>query len=131
MRLEQTVLHAAAQGGDTEMVTKLLDMGVAPDTPDYFQNIPLFEALDRQYFQVAEILLNHEASINSVNCAGNSPLMYFCYHGNVTMAMDLVKRGADVNVTDKRGCSPLWYAIAGQAKVKRRSKVKRNPTSFL
>jgi len=52
---------------------------------------------------------NEVFNINWCDENGWNPLMIAAYHGNLRAIKTLVKKGADINVTNKRGTSPLMY----------------------
>ena len=77
-----TCLHAAAQGGQIEVVSKLLAVG-AKENQDY---------------------------VNTRNNSGTTPLMRTCYNGHMNVATYLVKHGANIHLQDKNGNTCLHYA---------------------
>ena len=88
-----TCLHAAAEGGHVEVVSKLLAVG-AKENPDY---------------------------VNAPNHSGSTPLMVTCSNGHVNIATYLVEHGANIHLQDKNGDTCLHYAVKrGHVKVVRK-----------
>ncbi len=73
----------------------------------------LLHAARQGYIQSAEALLDGGADIDKTQAGDNtSPLLTAVINGQFDMAMMLIKRSADPNVTAKNnGVSPLWAAV--------------------
>jgi hypothetical protein len=70
---------------------------------------PLVVALARKHFQTAE-LLRHSGADPNVQCyKENTPLHSAAHYGDVEMVQVLLDLGADVNVRNERGETPLYY----------------------
>ena len=89
-----TCLHAAAQGGQIEVVSKLLAVG-AKENSDY---------------------------VNTRNNSGTTPLMITCYYGHMNVATYLVEHGANIHLQDKNGNTCL-HAAAQRGHVEVASKL--------
>ena len=57
-----------------------------------------------------ELLKSHDAELNAQDNDGGTPLMKACAKGHLMAAMLLIAFGADVNLLDNAGWSPLAYA---------------------
>ena len=73
----------------------------------------LLHAARQGYIASAEALLDGGAKIDQQNAGdGTTPLLTAIINGQFDMAMMLIKRGADTNITAKNnGVSPLWAAV--------------------
>ncbi len=45
---------------------------------------------------------------------GMTPLHYAAYYGNVSVFDYLIQKGADLQVRDQRGLTPVWFTVSGQ-----------------
>jgi ankyrin repeat protein len=61
----------------------------------------LLVALDRNFFEIANLLLNRGANIEVRGRAKLTPLMYACIWNNLPFLVRLINLGADVNALDK------------------------------
>ena len=52
------------------------------------------------------------------HCASRSALHYAAGNVNYTCVVSLVTAGAEINVLDNRGCTPLHYAAASDVDAK-------------
>lgn len=65
---------------------------------------------------LAEILINHNASVNIINESGSSPLKIGVIRENIAVVTLLLENGANPNQYDKTGVTPLMYAIRNNNK---------------
>lgn len=75
-------------------------------------NIPLiYIAARNAHLDVIELLLHsHSAHVDEQVFGGYSALHLAAYHNLPSVAECLVENGANVNITDNRGCTPLLLA---------------------
>jgi len=62
-RADDTLLHAAAEGGNPALVERLLAQGAEPTVRNAFGHTPLLVALTSEHLPVATLLTQHEAPI--------------------------------------------------------------------
>eukprot|EP01102_Stenamoeba_stenopodia_P002821 TRINITY_DN1268_c0_g2_i8.p1 TRINITY_DN1268_c0_g2~~TRINITY_DN1268_c0_g2_i8.p1 ORF type:complete len:777 (-),score=178.74 TRINITY_DN1268_c0_g2_i8:51-2381(-) len=117
-----TPLHNAAAIGDFLEVERLLNLGLDPasETNDgtialhYFVSAQ-FEILEHNraiILRVLDALSRHSDLINYLNHRKESPLHYVAKtHDNTFLLHHMLKLGADPNLGDKRGNTPLHYAV--------------------
>ena len=108
-------LERAASEGDLKTVKELLARGAKPDTPhpgheDTYS--PLDVAVGHDHVAIAKVLLEHHANINDAdNVMGFTPLMVASAFGHADCVLLLLKRGAEINLTDKKEHTALNWAL--------------------
>ncbi len=99
---------AAIKQDDARTVQNLLQRGFDPNTRDPKNFHGLFIALREPSPNVVQVLINIPTiDLNTLTEQGESPLMMAVFKGQVEIAQQLIKLGADVN---KTGWTPLHYA---------------------
>ena len=117
-----TALHAAANGGHSDIVDLLIAHGANVNAV-YRNGTPLHEAagfrrgsntrreMDKRSVELVEKLLAHGANVNAKSPSrGHTPLHQAARSGRYKLAECLIAAGADISATDKEGHTPLWYA---------------------
>ena len=61
-----------------------------------------------------QALIDRGMSVSAIDDGGNSPLMFATYSGRPNIALMLIKSGADAKQANKKGVSPLSYAMDKQ-----------------
>lgn len=72
---------------------------------------------DRRAFSVA--LARHPGSVNRLAAGAATPLMFASLYGNADAVGRLLVAGADPNVANDRGTTPLMWAVADEAVTRR------------
>ena len=73
---------------------------------------PLHHAARIGFTAAVPVLLDAGADINQKSADGNSPMLVALINGQFDLAMQLVEKGANVNLAgDVYGVTPLWAAI--------------------
>jgi len=99
---------SAIKKDDARTVESLLKRGFDPNTRDPQNHTGLFLALREPSPKVAQVLIQaREVDVNILSPHGESPLMMAVFRGLPELAIELIKKGADVNKTD---WTPLHYA---------------------
>ena len=128
-----TILHAACDKGDTNVVKKLLKAGADPNITDRFGITPLsvrtvsggtilHVACDKGDINLVTKLLEAGADPNVTDRFGITPLSARTVHGGtmlhvacgkriINLVTKLLEAGADPNVTDEFGFTPLMRAV--------------------
>ncbi|WP_144149937.1 ankyrin repeat domain-containing protein [Brachyspira hyodysenteriae] len=76
----------------------------------------LLLASRNHYKEIIKILLEHNADVNFKSCSNNTALEYISNNdNNFDIALEFIKRGADVNAIDNDGITPLMYAASYNA----------------
>jgi len=98
----------AIKRDDASTVQSLLQRGFDPNTIDPNKIHGLFLALREPSPKVAQVLIGApKIDLNHLTEQGESPLMMAVFKGQVEIAQQMIKLGADVN---KTGWTPLHYA---------------------
>jgi len=72
----------------------------------------LHHAVRQGYVATSVALLDAGASLNEKTGDGHTPLLVALVNGQFDVAMELIRRGADVNTSsDSHGVTPLWATI--------------------
>lgn len=103
-----TPLMGAVYGGSSRIVSLLLESGADVNATDTNDNTALIIACDKNRYTIIIQLVNHGADINQVNGSGYS-VLFFIHNNHI--AETLLKLGANVNIKDEDGVSPLLYYI--------------------
>lgn len=101
----------AIEVDDARSLSRLLQRGFDPNTPDPQGQVGLFLALRVGSEQVVQVLLAHpELKVDATNSTDETPLMMAALRGAIEPARRLIERGARV---DRAGWTPLHYAASG------------------
>jgi len=106
-----SVLHAAAMGGNEDIVAAALEW-VAVDLRDADLRTPLWVAARHNRSAAAERLLDAGADPAAADRNGVTPLMLAIENTNRTLAGRLIEGGAGPDAADRHGVTALHRAIA-------------------
>lgn len=115
-----TPLHLGAEKGSDTIVRLLLKSGADQNVKDYQGRTPLWLAIEREHYAVAELLLaellpkngaNSDPGLTAYFKNGVSPLQLAVEEGSDTIVRLLLRSGADQNVKDYHGRRLLWLAM--------------------
>jgi ankyrin repeat protein len=109
----QTLLIAACKGGNLELVKDALSKQTDKDisSGDKLGNTPLHHATSKP--EILKFLLEKDEdnkALNSQNSQGQTPLIKAVLEGDFATIELLLEKGADINIPDKHGNTPLMYA---------------------
>ena len=106
-------LHWAAKVGNAAVVELLLGYGANANAVNINNQTPLFDSSRCHQSLVVDLLLSHNATVNITDNQGWTPLLRaFQKSGGDKIVKALVFSGADVNVSNFNGESPLHLAVA-------------------
>ena len=126
-----TPLHAAANSGNREVLTYLIELEVEIDQKDFQGFTPLHRAVDSDCedilkIEITKMLLKKGALINTRADTGCSPLHSAAYRGDAQVVKYLLEMGAEIEAKNDAsypaascgpyhiaGCTPLHYAAHG------------------
>jgi len=115
-----TPLKSAAQQGSFEIVKVLLDAGADPNIADDTNYTPLMNAVSGEHEDIVKILLKFNADPNVQSGEnpedddwepGRSALMDAAVSGNIAIARELLKSGANPNLLNSKGRTALHSAV--------------------
>ncbi len=108
----QTALHVAAMISNVVAVQKLLEKGANPNILDKWGRSPLHvAALTAEKAKIFDLLVAHEkVNVDDLNEFGETALHNAALVSNVIAVQKLLERGANPNIFDKYGMSPLHVA---------------------
>ena len=116
-----TPLHSAAEEGDREAATLLLEIGAAVNAKNNDGETPLHKAAGsfENAVATATLLIERGAAVNAKDNDGRTPLHRVMYpfsdifnNDAVAIATLLLERGAAVNAKDRWGYTPLHRAAS-------------------
>jgi len=115
-------LHLAIVNGSKPITLELLRAGANPFLPGGQGFTPIHTAASGGRYGLAEILLNPKINgmieeeikrgINAVTDHGQTALHLCAHEGQISCMTLLIRKGAQINVRDKKGRSPLDLAIS-------------------
>ncbi|XP_065353147.1 ankyrin repeat domain-containing protein 17 isoform X5 [Cloeon dipterum] len=110
-----TALTLACFQGRNEVVSLLLDRKANVEHRAKTGLTPLMEAASGGYVEVGRVLLDKNADVNAtpVPSSRDTALTIAADKGHVRFVELLLTRGAQVEVKNKKGNSPLWLAANG------------------
>ncbi|XP_070173938.1 uncharacterized protein [Littorina saxatilis] len=109
-----TPLHSAAQAGQLDIATLLLELGADVNARLFFtSDTPLHDPCTRGNLDMVLLLVQHGADVNVAGFGGYTPLHLACMSGNVELVELLIGKKADVNLrTRDDDRTPLHEACA-------------------
>jgi uncharacterized protein len=111
-----TPLLAAVKANNRSTVTVLLEHGANALQADTMNLDPLYWALYKGYYPLADVLLVHGVDVDRPNSQGNSPLISAVMRGDLAMATYLLQRGADRMRKSATGLTPRGIASRNKDK---------------
>ena len=108
-----SVLHAAAEGGNVEVIGEVLGTGCDINATDNDGVTPLHMAAARGKTEAALELIRHGANRAVVAGAVGTPLHVAAGCGHVSTVKTMLKRGCPVDVVTNNGASVLHAAAEG------------------
>jgi len=107
---DQSIISAAAQSADIEMVQLLIDLGASVHTPDRKFGSALASACHSGKGDICELLIAHGASISQTRGKYGCPLSAAAARGHVGIAALLLDHGADIGQRAGAFHSPISHA---------------------
>ncbi len=113
----QTPLYGAAKKGHYHICKYLIESGAQVGTQTMTGATPLYTAVEEGHAEIVQRLIEYGADVNvcpggewakDLNINRQSPLLLACIKNNAQIAELLIDMGgADVNLVNERGSSPL------------------------
>eukprot|EP00964_Phaeocystis_antarctica_P077593 scaffold48181_cov63-Phaeocystis_antarctica.AAC.2 len=104
------LLHAAAAGGQLEMVRELLKRGASVDLPSGLGFTALMEAAYQGHLSIVLLLLQHSANRDVQNIYGTTALMMAAHSGHEACVQALLRAGANTELRTNKGLTALLLA---------------------
>jgi ankyrin repeat protein len=105
-------LHVAARLGMSNIVEKLIDLGIKLEATDKLGLTPLHTAVLQGSGEIVEILLDRGADIEAKDSKGQTPLHIAVSRRLEEIIEILLDRGADIEAKDNEGQTPLHVAVS-------------------
>lgn len=106
-----SLIHLAAQFGRLEILHYLLEKGLSVNALSTAGYTPMQKAMDTQQLEAIKVLLYHGAIINSKDPMGQT-ILHYAALSDLEGTKLCLEKGADVNVEDIDGDTPLMNAVA-------------------
>ncbi|KAK7097182.1 serine/threonine-protein phosphatase 6 regulatory ankyrin repeat subunit C-like isoform X2 [Littorina saxatilis] len=114
----ETPLHCAASRGNVSIVSKLLERGAQVNTKNHNHCTPLWQAASEGHYDVVHLLLQQPDVDVDCPCGDtflkrsfqSSPLGEAVLQQHVNISQELLRKGADANLSDIKGHTPLHHA---------------------
>jgi ankyrin repeat protein len=107
-----TALYLAALNGKDEFVKALINKGANVNVRTNDGWTPLVSAAEKGHLTTVQALLGApDIDIDAQNVSGATALIFAAMHGHLTTLQRLIEKGANVNITDNGGWTPLMLAI--------------------
>ena len=105
----QTPLHLASGKNRIESINVLLtNPNINYNPIDYQGFTPLIKACASQAYDVVKAFLrSNEINLNFQDKQGNTALHYLCEDEKYDIAIDILKKGGDININNNNGKTPL------------------------
>ncbi len=105
-----TLLHIAAQHGQTSLCEYLLTSGADKEQRDYEGKTALMWAASQGHTTTVRLLIDAGAKINACDDEQTTALMHAALEGHKDVCKILLLRGADLSLTDEYGHTALTHA---------------------
>ena len=117
-KISDEAIIRAAGDRNLDLVKKLLEQGVDPDSRNEGNMTALMKAGSNGYLNIVKLLLEHGANPNTQSNSGKTPLIRTVKDGmkkygdglSLSIVSQLSKYGVDFNTQDKEGNTALMYA---------------------
>ena len=109
----RTPALAALAGRHFKLARLLHHIGSSVDLPGLGEQTPLYSAAGHGDLEMVQVLLGHNADVNSQNQSGATPLMSVLEDAppqTLHVVRILLENGANPNVLTENGTTPLHYA---------------------
>lgn len=111
-RLKESFLYAAAQGGNSQDVQSLLEIGAEIDWRGQGGDTPLLAACRRGHCETMALLTAHGSNVNTLSTDGMSCLHIAARRGDIASLNVLLDADCNIDLKDKDGKTALDIAKA-------------------
>ena len=107
----RTPLRIAAEKGDLDVATFLIEKGADVNITDANGNTPLIFIINKTgNLEITELLLEKGAAVNTQNRSGETALMYAAWRGHINIVRFLLENRADATLRNRQGDTALTLA---------------------
>jgi len=107
-----TLIHKAIQEENDYIFDYLINQKVDINIKDRFGRTPFFCAVERNNMRMIKILFNDKININDIDRRQSHSMLYLAVnYNNIELISQFLKMGANPNIQDKYGDTPLHLAI--------------------
>jgi ankyrin repeat protein len=99
---DEHLLHSVKNGELEQVRQHLKELGKNPNHKDPWEKSVLMHSAYKGHFDIAVLLLEHGADVNSISNSGRTPLIAAAFGGHVKLVKLFIKHGANLDVQDKR-----------------------------
>eukprot|EP00928_Gymnodinium_smaydae_P027684 TRINITY_DN21322_c0_g5_i1.p1 TRINITY_DN21322_c0_g5~~TRINITY_DN21322_c0_g5_i1.p1 ORF type:complete len:1201 (-),score=294.20 TRINITY_DN21322_c0_g5_i1:89-3691(-) len=107
----RSALFYAAMSGHNATAKMLIEIGGQVNKQDAYFQTPLHCAMTNGDEALSRLLLRAEAAVNAYDCEGRTPIMLAMDSMNRRLFAELVQRGSNLDVLDRRGWNVVVYSI--------------------
>lgn len=101
--------YSAISNNDVNLVRLMVEEGVCLNISNCFGDSPLLHACFKEKYDIVEYFLKVDASnVNKQNIGGYTPLFVAAGQGNYGIVDLLLRNGADANIRDHYGRTPVF-----------------------
>lgn len=109
---DQTAFLEACESGHTLIASLLLENKANPNTPDHYNDTPLAHAAYKGRANTVKWLLaQKKIQINTKGQFDQTPLFWAVQAGHTDVVRLLLEKGADANIPNEEGTTPLVEAV--------------------
>ena len=109
-------LIEAIEYNDYHSTERYLLEGISPERVDSYGKTPLIVAALAGYEDLVELLIKHEARLDSKDKLGGAALSYAAKQGHVGVVEILLDAGVNIDAENRQGLTPLMLA-AGEGRL--------------
>ncbi|GEM_PF-749567 len=108
-----TILHEAASSGNLELVKYIVNNGVSVNKKDSKGRTPVYYAIEHGHLDILKYLVQQGAELNDkLRFEDKKTALHIAAEiGDTDIINYLIYKGFDVNKKDKKGWSPVFYAV--------------------
>lgn len=107
---QNLVLLDGVTKGNFQKVKEALEKGA--DSNTLYHGVPILNySISQDNTEIAKLLIEHAAGIDSEDCLLKTPLNHAVYAGNVEIVQALINKHVDIDHEDSTGKSPLAVAV--------------------
>lgn len=105
-----SAIHYATKMSNIELLLFLINQGANINSCDLYGNTPIIIACSKGDVYISEILIKNGCDVNIRNKNSNTAL-YYSIHENTEITQMLLENGANINVIDIDGETPILTAL--------------------